>query len=144
MPDDVSEAIEIKETDIVFNCPHCTKSLAIDYRGAGLFIVCPDCNSRVQVPIPEGMEVSDIDSTAEEQAIRIVHLRESLAEAQRRVEEMESEVLDLKQRREKLEKFRMESTRLFEDLIEELPAAEKSLSRLSDLVRRAAEVFKEK
>ena len=30
---DVDEA-EIRDTDIVFDCPHCGKNLVIDYRGA--------------------------------------------------------------------------------------------------------------
>jgi hypothetical protein len=35
---------------MVFECPHCGKSLAIDERGAGMMITCPDCQERVQVP----------------------------------------------------------------------------------------------
>lgn len=31
-------ATEIRDTDIVFDCPHCGHNLAIDYRGAGLQI----------------------------------------------------------------------------------------------------------
>lgn len=36
--------------DIAFDCPHCGKSLAIDMRGAGLMIHCPECRQVVQVP----------------------------------------------------------------------------------------------
>jgi DNA-directed RNA polymerase subunit RPC12/RpoP len=46
-------ANEIVETDIIFECPHCAKSMAIDQRGGGLMISCPDCGSRIQVPHPE-------------------------------------------------------------------------------------------
>ena len=143
MADETVGQAEVKDTDIVFDCPNCSKSLAIDYRGAGLFIVCPDCGNRVQVPIPEGMEISDIDSSAEEQAIRIVHLRESLAEAQRRIEELDAEVADLRQRRDKLEKFRTQTARLFEELNRELPPAERTLARLSEILKKSADAFRE-
>ena len=81
MTERADEPAEIKETDIVFDCPHCSKSLAIDYRGAGLTIPCTDCGKNVQVPIPEGMEITDIDSSEEEQEVRILNLRRSLAAA---------------------------------------------------------------
>jgi len=57
---DVGEA-EIRDTDIVFDCPHCGKSLVIDYRGAGLQINCTECHEKVLVPIPDGMELRDLD-----------------------------------------------------------------------------------
>ena len=58
--EDVDEA-EIRETDIVFDCPHCGKNLVIDYRGAGLQINCSECGEPVLVPIPDGMELHDLD-----------------------------------------------------------------------------------
>jgi transcription elongation factor Elf1 len=103
---DPKSAADIKETDIVFDCPHCGKSLAIDYRGAGLTIKCSDCGRDVQVPIPEGMEIEDIDSSNEDQEIRILHLRKSLATAQDRIKNLESDVEQLISRRENLEKNR--------------------------------------
>lgn len=99
----------IKDTDIVFDCPFCGKSLAIDYRGAGLIIPCSDCGKDVDVPIPEGMELTDIDSTDEEQELRILNLRRSLSTAEKKVAQLESEVEELRQRREVLEKYRTDS-----------------------------------
>lgn len=55
------EEAEIRDTDIVFDCPHCGKNLVIDYRGAGLQINCSDCGNSVLVPIPDGMDISDLD-----------------------------------------------------------------------------------
>lgn len=52
---------EIRDTDIVFDCPKCGKSLVIDYRGAGLLINCSSCGGEVLVPIPDGMEAADLD-----------------------------------------------------------------------------------
>ena len=55
------DGAEIRDTDIVFDCPHCGKSLVIDYRGAGLQINCSECGESVLVPIPDGMELNDLD-----------------------------------------------------------------------------------
>ena len=52
---------EIRDTDIVFDCPHCGHNLAIDYRGAGLQISCVNCGESVLVPIPDGMKIDDLD-----------------------------------------------------------------------------------
>ena len=52
---------EINDNDIVFDCPHCGHGLVINYRGAGLIINCTECNEPVQVPIPDGMELADLD-----------------------------------------------------------------------------------
>lgn len=52
---------EIRDTDIVFDCPQCGKNLVIDYRGAGLQINCSQCGTSVLVPIPDGMELGDLD-----------------------------------------------------------------------------------
>ena len=43
-------ATDVQPTDIIFECPQCGKSLAIDPRGIGLVIACPDCRTEVQVP----------------------------------------------------------------------------------------------
>ena len=86
----VVPGVDIKETDIVFDCPHCGKSLAIDYRGAGLVIECSDCGNDVQVPIPVGVELADIDSSVEEQEARILNLRRSLHAAEGRIVALET------------------------------------------------------
>ena len=57
---DVDEA-DLRDTDIVFDCPHCGKNLVIDYRGAGLQINCSECGEPTLVPIPDGMELHDLD-----------------------------------------------------------------------------------
>lgn len=86
------ESNQIRETDIVFDCPYCSKSLAIDYRGAGLNVQCTDCGRNVQVPIPEGMDISDLDSSVEEQEVRILNLRRTLAMAEERISSLEAEL----------------------------------------------------
>jgi len=89
MPDVVDDSQEIKASDVIFDCPHCGKSLAIDYRGAGLSIPCTDCGRTVDVPIPEGMEITDIDSSDEDKEMRILSLRKSLAAAESRIVNLE-------------------------------------------------------
>lgn len=41
---------ELQPDDIIFECPQCGKSLAIDVRGAGFIVRCPDCKAEIQVP----------------------------------------------------------------------------------------------
>jgi len=122
MAEATGETIEIKETDIVFDCPHCGKSLAIDYRGAGLTIPCTDCGKDVEVPIPEGMELTDFDVSNEEQEIRILNLRRSLAAAEFRVEQLETQVAELGARQ--AEKSSETSDARFRRILELLDALE--------------------
>lgn len=68
MPDDiiakVVDAVEIDDTeDILFACGSCGKSLVIERGGAGLTIHCPDCGSELQVPIPEDVDLAEIDKS---------------------------------------------------------------------------------
>lgn len=48
-------------SDILFECGQCGKNLSIDCRGAGLNIRCPQCDSELEVPIPEGFDLAEID-----------------------------------------------------------------------------------
>lgn len=121
------ESGDIKETDIIFDCPHCGKSLAIDYRGAGLTIKCSDCGSDVQVPIPDGMEIEDLDSPAEDQEIRIIQLRRSLTNAQERIAILENALEDLMQRRDTLERERSRQTLRNGEILEKAGLIESSL-----------------
>lgn len=133
------EATDIKETDIVFDCPHCGKSLAIDYRGAGLSIPCSDCGESCVVPIPEGMQIDDIDSTEEEQEIRILHLRKSLRMAQDRVGELESEIDELKARRQTLEAARANNFQRFGLIMEKIGVIQSSLNDMTSAITRITE-----
>ena len=86
---------QIPSTDIVFECPYCGKSLSIDQRGAGLVIECTACHQLVTVPIPEGMEISDIDLPPEEQETQLSNMRVLLAQEQERVAKLTAENQDL-------------------------------------------------
>ncbi len=126
--------IEIKETDIIFDCPHCAKSLAIDYRGAGLTIKCSDCGGDVQVPIPDGMELDDLDRPLEDQEVRIIQLRRSLQNAQDRIAELERAVEELMERRDALERDRSVQTLKMGEVLEKVGVIETALKDVSKAV----------
>jgi len=143
MPPDPGEGVEIKETDIVFDCSYCSKSLAIDYRGAGLIIKCSDCGSDVQVPIPEGMELTDIDSSDEEQEVRILNLRRSLAAAQYRIRLLESDMGDLRVRRETLENNRSDSMFRMGTIVEKLGIIEAAVKEITKALADISKLCRE-
>jgi predicted RNA-binding Zn-ribbon protein involved in translation (DUF1610 family) len=77
---------EIRDTDIVFDCPHCGKNLVIDYRGAGLEINCSKCGESVLVPIPDGMELTDLDLDPGEILKQLFATRRNYQKAELRVQ----------------------------------------------------------
>jgi len=131
MTNETQQATNIKDTDIIFDCPYCGKSLAIDYRGAGLTIPCTDCGKSVVVPIPEGMQLADIDNDPEKQEGLILNLRKSLATAEFRIQQLESEIRDLTAKRNALEKIRTDSMYQFGSIIEKVGVVQKALEDLS-------------
>ncbi len=135
----INDPNEIRDTDVVFDCPYCSKSLAIDVRGSGLVIACPDCGEQVQVPIPEGLEIADLDVATGDEGVRIIHLRELLLSAQLRVRELEEELEGLRQRRDMLEQLRAENTVRYDVLGRELDNIQRSLGRIGEVVASATE-----
>lgn len=91
------------ESDIIFDCPHCAHQLVIEMRGAGLTVDCTECGNAVVVPIPEGMEVSDLDESSEELFGQVLQLRRSLKRAEERIAEMDAVVAALVTQRDALE-----------------------------------------
>ncbi len=144
MANDKLATADIKETDIVFDCPHCGKSLAIDYRGAGLTIQCSDCDNDVQVPIPDGMELDDIDSSNEEQEIRVMHLRKSLSDAYERIQSLENTIEELNVRRESLEKGRSDSMYRLGQVIENIEIVENAFKAALHGIKDIKAICKEK
>lgn len=142
MSKETADQTDIRDSDIVFDCPCCEKSLAIDCRGAGLTIACPDCGNKIQVPIPENMEVSDIDSSDEDKAVRIIHMREVIAESQGQIMALEAELRDVALRRDLLETIRTENAIRFDVIQHEIEAIQRSLLRISEALSSAAEAGK--
>jgi hypothetical protein len=139
---EIIDVNEIRDSDIVFDCPCCDKSLAIDCRGAGLTIVCPDCGNKIQVPIPENMEVSDIDSSDEDKAVHIIHMREVIAATQTQIMDLESELRDVTLRRDALEAIRTENAIRFDVVEHEVEVIQRSLLRITEALASAAESLK--
>ena len=135
----------VKETDIVFDCPFCGKSLAIDYKGAGLTIKCTDCRKMVEVPIPDGMEIEDLDRTPDEQELNILHLRKALGHAEARIESLERELEHTKDRKRKLQDYRMDAEQKLAAINEKLEVIERAAERITDSVKdlRKASVSRE-
>ncbi len=105
-----TEELDIRDTDILFECPSCGKSMVIDYRGAGLSIPCVDCGQPVDVPIPEGMDVTDLDTSPADQGVRVIQMRELLADAQQKnlsqdsvIERLRADLAEARQRAEDAE-----------------------------------------
>ena len=88
----------IRDTDIVFDCPHCGHNLAIDYRGAGLQINCVQCGESVLVPIPDGMKIDDLDIEPGEILKQLFKTRRDLQKQELRAEGLEEQVRDLVER----------------------------------------------
>jgi len=89
------EGTEIRDTDIVFDCPHCGHNLAIDYRGAGLQINCVNCGESVLVPIPDGMKIDDLDLDPGEILKQLFATRRNLQKSEMRVEALQAKLARL-------------------------------------------------
>lgn len=139
----IQNSEEIKDTDIVFDCPYCGKSLAIDYHGAGLNIPCSDCGKLVAVPIPEGMELGDIDGTTEEQELTIINLRKALVAAEEKVKRLEADVSEMNSRRESLEKIRTDQIYRFGAIMEKNGIIQKALNEIADSARKISEIARQ-
>ena len=94
--EDVDEA-EIRDTDIVFDCPHCGKNLVIDYRGAGLQIQCSQCSEPVLVPIPDGMELRDLDLDPGEILKQLFATRRNYQRAEQRIQGLQERLSRLQE-----------------------------------------------
>ena len=93
---DVDEA-EIRDTDIVFDCPHCGKNLVIDYRGAGLQINCSQCGESVLVPIPDGMELRDLDLDPGEILKQLFATRRNYQKVELKIQELKSRLVQMQE-----------------------------------------------
>ena len=88
---------EIRDTDIVFDCPHCGKNLVIDYRGAGLQISCSECGESVLVPIPDGMELRDLDLDPGEILKQLFATRRNYQKAELKIQALKARLVQLQE-----------------------------------------------
>ena len=92
-----ADDVEIRDTDIVFDCPHCGKNLVIDYRGAGLQITCTSCGQRSLVPIPDGMELADLDLDPGEILKQLFATRRNYQKAELKIEALKARLVQLQE-----------------------------------------------
>ena len=108
-----AEGEDIGDTDIVFDCPHCGKSLVIDYRGAGLQIDCSACGQSVLVPIPEGMQLTDLDLDPGEILKQLFATRRNYQKAQLEIQALKARFTQIQ-----------ETLRVMQDVVAEGIASE--------------------
>ena len=101
--DTTGDETEIRDTDIVFDCPHCGHNYAVDYRAAGLQISCANCGESVLVPIPDGMKIDDLDSEPGEILKQLFAARRNLQKAEFRIQELEEALGRMTIRRDTLQ-----------------------------------------
>lgn len=94
---DSDDGTEIRDTDIVFDCPHCGKNLVIDYRGAGLQISCSDCGRDVLVPIPDGMQLGDLDLDSGEILKQLFATRRNYQKAELEIQSLKARLVQLQE-----------------------------------------------
>lgn len=133
----------IRETDIVFDCPHCGHGLVIDNRGAGLVITCAECGKPVQVPIPEGMDISDLDQGPEGLQLQIRTLRNALLKAENRERELQKLVSGISERKATLERARMNQLRRITEMHAAVDRVQKQLSEANNVLTRLTELLRE-
>ena len=92
-----AEAADIRDTDIVFDCPHCGKNLVIDYRGAGLQIDCSSCGKSVLVPIPEGMQLTDLDLDSGEILKQLFATRRNYQKAELEIQSLKTRLTQIQE-----------------------------------------------
>mgnify|MGYP003309621225 CR=1 FL=1 len=94
---DGDTSVEIRDTDIVFECPNCGKQLVIDYRGAGLQINCAKCATQVLVPIPDGMELKDLDLDSGEILKQLFATRRNYQKAELQIQSLKARLAQLQE-----------------------------------------------
>ena len=139
-----SGAREIKDTDIIFECPYCSKSLAIDYHAAGMSIPCTDCSRLVVVPIPDGMELSDLDSSTEDQGAQIIHLREVVLDCQTRTHLLEAMVDGFKKQHKNSEEREAELARQFESFSRDVESISRAVDQINVALASMAGIIRER
>ena len=120
----------IQLNDIVFDCPHCGKSLAIADAGAGMAITCPDCQNVIQVPYPDSMAA---ETAADASQMQLLH--EQLNAAQNRVAELAADLDVANLKIEHLEKSQSDLKTHLEQMSTEWGVIQNALDRVMALMQ---------
>lgn len=128
--DEQTTADSFTDEDIFFECPHCGKSMAIDKRGMGLTIECPDCGGLVRVPTTSDEQVRSPDSVN----MPTEALAEALEESRKQIEELNHHVAKLTERRDALEKITQAQKKRIEELRKEFGNIQTALDQITVLM----------
>ena len=139
-----TDASEIREGDILFDCPYCGKSMAIESAGSGLMVPCANCGRQVQVPIPDaGTPESPVASdprpelNGEDSQATIRQLDAALAMANEQLDRLVAEKEALQERRAFLEQMRIANSERLGQIAAELSAVQDGLDRAITLLAAA-------
>ena len=141
-----TELEDIREGDILFNCPHCDKSMAIDPAGAGLEVPCASCGKPVQVPIPDAdtplapatpATPAASEASPEDLGETIRQLDAALSMANAQIDRLVEEKESLKERRAFLESLRETNAQRLESIAAELSTVQTALDRALTLLADA-------
>lgn len=153
MSNDQTQAVdlaEVREGDILFDCPFCGKNMAIEAAGAGLMVPCASCGKQVQVPIPDAATPESpiaerprpaVPAGDEDSEAVLRQLDAALAMANQQIDKLMAEKEALQERRAFLEQLRVSSATRFEQIAQELATVQDALDRALALL---AEVRSEK
>ena len=140
----VPEPADIREGDILFDCPYYGKNMAIEAAGAGLMVPCASCGRAVQVPIPDaGTPESPVAAVPrplddEDPQTTIRQLDAALSMANQQIDRLLAEKEALQERRAFLEQTRITNAARLGQIAVELAAMQDALDRalvLMDEVR---------
>lgn len=93
----LEDSEEIRDTDIACECPKCGKQLVIDYRAAGLQINCSDCGTPMLVPIPDGMDLADLDLDSGEILQQLFATRRNYQKAELQIQALKTRLAQLQE-----------------------------------------------
>ena len=136
-PTQIIDTSEVREGDILFDCPYCGKNLAIEAAGAGLMVPCVGCGKAVQVPIPDAATPEaavaavprPVILAGEDPRETIRQLDEALAVANQQIDRLAAEKEALQERRAFLEQIRVTGAARLERIAAELATLQDALDR---------------
>lgn len=145
MSNEPKQATEIREGDILFDCPYCGKSMAIESAGSGLMVPCASCGRAVQVPIPDAgtpeapvaaVPRPSVEGEEDPQAV-IQQLDAALAMANEQIDRLVAEKEALQERRSFLELVRTSNAERLDRIAAELASVQDALDRAVALLAEA-------
>lgn len=136
-PTQLIDTTEVREGDILFDCPYCGKNLAIEAAGAGLMVPCAGCGKPVQVPIPDAATPEapvaavprPVPAENEDPQDTIQQLDAALTMANQQIDRLMAEKEALQERRAFLEQIRVTGAARLEQVALELATLQDALDR---------------